>query len=756
LLFTVVFSSGTAALVEAASPRGATGGGGSTCFVSPASAFLTRSTRCCSTMGVVVPQQHQHQRQSSSSPLHVMSIPPDKKKKAATSPSSSKNRSQTAAASSSSPKRRNKISSLFPLLENDDDLDENEICTTTLPFFDVLNTENEFYGQSSSRHLDDDEDTLEVDADLFEDSATTLMMQEEADGGEYAQFEREEASILEEREARLFVDEFGIQRKIETCILIGVEDVSKLRRKEQEDRKSLLQSSSSSAASLNDYASRSSTMFFDDASRIQKSDSGNNIGNDNDVYFTLDESMTEMAELIRTAGMEIVGEITQRLNEVNPKTYIGSGKVTEAMDLLKQKGSCTVVFDAELTPRQQKHLENIFNKKLLQNDFLGAGGDEAEIKVLDRTALILDIFAQHAKTREGKLQVDLALHEYRKPRLTKMWTHLERQSGAGGVGLRGPGESQLEIDKRLLRDRITVLQQKIDDVQKHRSMHRRGRERLGLPLLSLVGYTNAGKSSLLNYLTKAGVMAESILFATLDPTTRKVQLPGYKTHPQVLMTDTVGFIQKLPTQLVAAFRATLEEVQDADVLIHVIDVSNPTWRKQERAVMSVLNDIDAADKPIVRVLNKMDLLDPIEQEQLQYEASILNTDRSSSNSNNIVSNQFTVAVSALTGFGLQDFVAVVEEALTCMLVPIVMQLPYALGQELSAIHEQGHVQVIDYRSKGTYVEALVPRAIATRLDKYSVPRGATPSSINEDEERSAPSKNGEDEIDWVAVGRGRH
>jgi GTP-binding GTPase N-terminal/GTP-binding GTPase Middle Region len=256
--------------------------------------------------------------------------------------------------------------------------------------------------------------------------------------------ERDEANVLEEREDRLYVDQDGIKRKVETCILVGVENLTAKRNNQQ---------------------------------------SSNN-------FFTLDESMTEMRELIKTAGLELVGEVTQRLNQVNPKTYIGTGKVIEAKDLLNQYDSCTVVFDAELTPGQQKALENALNKNLIQNDFLVS---DREIKVVDRTALILDIFAQHAKTREGRLQVDLALHEYRKPRLTRMWTHLERQSGAGGVGLRGPGESQLEIDKRLLRDRIIVLRQKIDDVQKQRDIHRRGRERMGLPILSLVGYTNAGK-----------------------------------------------------------------------------------------------------------------------------------------------------------------------------------------------------------------------------------------------------------------------
>jgi len=294
--------------------------------------------------------------------------------------------------------------------------------------------EDEQEEKSSFFEYDDDEYNALQDADLTE-------------------FAREEADMLEEREDRLYVDEDGIKRKIETCILVGVEDLSAKRKS----------------------GKRKKLNVYDDPSERD---------NDSDAVFSLEESMAEMRELVKTAGMELVGEITQRLNEVNPKTYIGSGKVQEALELMKEHDSCTICFDAELTPGQQRALENAFNQKTLQNDFLV---QEGEIKVVDRTALILDIFAQHAKTREGKLQVDLALHEYRKPRLTRMWTHLERQSGAGGVGLRGPGESQLEIDKRLLRDRIITLKQKIDDVQKQRAMHRRGRERMGLPVLSVVG-----------------------------------------------------------------------------------------------------------------------------------------------------------------------------------------------------------------------------------------------------------------------------
>ena len=230
-------------------------------------------------------------------------------------------------------------------------------------------------------------------------------------------------------------------------------------------------------------------------------------------------------------------------------------------------------------------------------------------------------------------------------------------------------------------------------------------------------------------------MAESMLFATLDPTTRKVQLPGLKTSPSVLLTDTVGFVQKLPTQLVAAFRATLEEVQEADVLIHVIDVSNPTWEKQERAVLSVLDDMNAANKPIVRVLNKIDLLDPETAEYLKYEAAL--TDN-------------TVAVSSLRGDGMNDFVAVTEDALQDLLVPIEVEIPYSKGDELNAVHEQGHVEVVDYRQKGTYVVANVPRSLANRLEPFSLNRS------DDSVRQSEGTDSDEDDIDWVALGRGRH
>jgi len=495
---------------------------------------------------------------------------------------------------------------------------------------------------------------------------------------------RDDEDIQTEREDRLY---WNNSRVVETCILVGVDDISETRR------------------------------CVDGST------------------FTMDESMNEMRELIQTAGMKVVGEIRQRMQEPNPRTYIGTGKLIETEQLAKLCNAATIVFDAELTPGQQKSLENTLNKQLLQNDFLATDKKEQEIKILDRTALILDIFAQHAKTKEGKLQVDLALHEYRKPRLTKLWTHLERQAGSGGyVGLRGPGESQLEMDKRLIRDRITLLKKKIDAISKQRHLHRKGRT--GLPILALVGYTNSGKTTLLNYLTRAGALAENMLFATLDPTTRKVKLPGYKTHPEVLLTDTVGFIQKLPTQLIAAFRATLEEVREADVLIHVMDVSNPTWKKQEASVLRVLEEIGvASNKPIVRVLNKIDLLP--NAEDIKYEAAMVPS---------------SVAVSSLTGDAMEDFVAHVEDALSEQLIPIEVEIPFSNGEELNTIHEVGNVEIIDYRSTGTYIVARVPIAIANRLKRFSV----TDLSIAASSTTYESSSSANDEIDWVAIGRGRH
>ncbi len=417
--------------------------------------------------------------------------------------------------------------------------------------------------------------------------------------------------------------------------------------------------------------------------------------------FTLEESMTEMRELANTAGLSVQAEVTQRLNDPNPRTYIGTGKVAEIANLCASTGICTVVFDGELSPRQLKHLENSFGAREVL-----AGETEGGIKVVDRTALILDIFAQRARTAEGQLQVELALHVYRAPRLTKLWTHLERQSGAGGVGLRGPGERQLEIDKRLLRDKINSLQKKIDEVSKQRELHRRGRGTAGLPILSLVGYTNAGKSTLLNYLTSAGVFAEDALFATLDPTTRKVSLPT-KAGTEVLLTDTVGFIQKLPTTLVAAFRATLEEVNEADVLVHVVDVSNPLWEKQTAAVATVLDEIGCGDKPVITVFNKIDLVG-FGTEDLVGGAAEVKGD--------------CVAISSTTGAGMQNFFEAVESALDGLLAPVDVLLPYGGdGSELlNAVHDAGVVDEADYAEDGVRLKGRAPRALAGKLRRFAV------------------------------------
>ncbi len=288
--------------------------------------------------------------------------------------------------------------------------------------------------------------------------------------------------------------------------------------------------------------------------------------------------MAELRLLADTAGLNVVGESTQNLDQPHPDTYIGSGKVEEIKALAEETLTDVVIFDTELSPRHQRELEEKFQNR---------------IRVLDRTALILDIFAQHASTREGILQVELAQYEYRLPRLTRAWTHLARQAGgasgrsgsAGGVGLRGPGETQLEVDRREIRTRISSLKAELEKVRAHRSRYRSQRKRSQIPIVALVGYTNAGKSTLLNYLSHSNVYVANQLFATLDPTTRRVQLPD---NHWVLFTDTVGFIQKLPTQLIAAFRATLEEITEADLLLHMVDITHPNalaqWKAPKHAV----------------------------------------------------------------------------------------------------------------------------------------------------------------------------
>lgn len=307
-------------------------------------------------------------------------------------------------------------------------------------------------------------------------------------------------------------------------------------------------------------------------------------------------SLDELALLAETAGAVVVGRTVQRLDSPHAATYIGKGKLEEVVSLRPSLGYTLVVFDDELTPTQQRNLEN-------------AG----KVKVIDRTALILDIFASRARTREGQLQVELAQHEYLLPRLAGQWSHLERMEGA--IGSRGPGETQLETDRRLIRGRIKHLKDQLEAVRRHRTLYRRRRSRTGIPVLALVGYTNAGKSTLMRTLSGADVLVENKLFATLDPVTRRIRLPS---GTPALLTDTVGFIQKLPTHLVAAFRATLEELTDADVLLHVLDVTHPNAAQQSQTVEETIESLGAGDRPRVTVLNKVDLLeDPETHKRVQ-------------------------------------------------------------------------------------------------------------------------------------------
>jgi GTPase len=400
--------------------------------------------------------------------------------------------------------------------------------------------------------------------------------------------------------------------------------------------------------------------------------------------FSVQESLAELAQLASTANLEVVGQGIQRLETINPATYIGSGKVEEIQQLQHDLGFDLVIFDDELSPAQLRNLE-----------------EAIEAKILDRTALILDIFAQHAHTREGALQVELAQYTYRLPRLTRQWTHLSRQT-VGGVGLRGPGETQLEVDRREIGRRMVHLKQELEQVRQQRGLQRRQRRKHGLPVIAIVGYTNAGKSTLLNALSGADVLVEDKLFATLDPTTRRVTLPSGK---EALFTDTVGFIQKLPTELVAAFRATLEEVQEADLLLLVVDVTDSNLLAKVIAVEEVLHQLAADDKPIVLALNKVDLVDP----ELEL--------RSAGNRFFTPSNDLTelrakylqvLSVSAQQSVGLAELLAAVEGVLVNQMVELEVVLPYASGDLLNLWHTQGVIESQSFREDGTHVRGRLP------------------------------------------------
>ena len=349
--------------------------------------------------------------------------------------------------------------------------------------------------------------------------------------------------------------------------------------------------------------------------------------------WSAEASMAELDALAYTAGANVVGKLVQKMKAPSNIQYLGKGKLEELQKLKEKLNYDTVIIDDELSPQQQQNLE----------DFL-------QTKVIDRIALILDIFAKRARTHEGKLQVELAQYEYNLPRLTGKWRHLERLGA--GIGTRGPGESQLETDKRLMRQRITRLKKQIEEIRQQRDLYRQKRKRSGIPIVALVGYTNSGKSTLLNALSKAKVLAKNELFSTLDPTTRRLVVNDNRA---ILLTDTVGFIRKLPPTLIAAFRATLEELSEADLLIHVVDLTSHNAAEQCSTVESILKDLDLTEKPRITAMNKIDLLLPVDQkweetQALEYIAG--QTDAPAPN---------TVLVSAVKRWGFSKLLALISQ-----------------------------------------------------------------------------------------------
>jgi GTP-binding protein HflX len=411
-----------------------------------------------------------------------------------------------------------------------------------------------------------------------------------------------------------------------------------------------------------------------------------------DTLWDAHDSLDELAALARTAGAEVIGSAVQRLPRPNSALYIGRGRANELASLRAELDLDLLIVDDELSPTQQRNLEAL-----------------TEMRVIDRTALILDIFAQHARTREGQLQVELAQLEYRLPRLTGRGKDLSRVgggsrgSGGGGVGgaigVRGPGETKLEIDRRRIRSRIAEVRRSLEGVRQQRAQQRSQRAAQAIPTVAIVGYTNAGKSTLFNALTSARVTAENKLFATLDPTTRQVALPGGQ---QVLLSDTVGFIQKLPTTLVAAFRATLEEVVEADALLEVVDVTHENAVEQSQTVNDVLEELGAAGKPRITALNKIDLLDdPASVDTAIYPNA--------------------VAVSAITGQGLEPLLEKIGAVLTEDMLYIRALAPYSRGDLLEQWRRRGRVLRQKETEDGTLVEGLAPRAIAAALAPYRLP-----------------------------------
>ena len=403
--------------------------------------------------------------------------------------------------------------------------------------------------------------------------------------------------------------------------------------------------------------------------------------------WSAEDSLEELATLAETVDVEVVGAASQKLGHPHPGTYVGKGKLDEIKALRDELDYNLLMVDGELTPAQQRNLETAL-----------------ELKIIDRTALILDVFARRAQTREGRLQVELAQLQYRLPRLTRMWSHLSRQS-QGGVGLRGPGETQLESDRRMANQRISFLKDQLVDVHAHRERYRKQRKKAPIAVVSLVGYTNAGKSTLLNQITGADVVAEDKLFATLDPTTRRVTLPGGR---EVLLTDTVGFINNLPTQLIAAFRATLEEIEEATMLVHVVDLTHPNAPEQTVTVHETLEELGVDDRPVVYALNKIDAVAPEHLENLDAVKTELGIEGDA------------VAISAEKGINIEELLARIEQTLEREegFTSVTVTIPYDRSDLVERFHTQGHVLERDFTEQGTVISGSLPSRELSRFEPF--------------------------------------
>jgi len=405
----------------------------------------------------------------------------------------------------------------------------------------------------------------------------------------------------------------------------------------------------------------------------------------------LHDSLEELRELANSAGAEVVDTVTQKLPKPTAPYYIGRGKAESIKESCRDQQVTSVIFDDELSPAQGRNLENLFARK-----------------VLDRTQLILDIFAQRARSREGRLQIELAQLQYLLPRLTRMWHHLSRQTG--GIGTRGPGETQLEVDRRRVQERIARLERELEAVRKTRAIQRESRKRHQWPVAAVVGYTNAGKSTLLNLLTGADVVTENKLFATLDPTTRSLVLPNKQ---RVLLTDTVGFLRKLPHTLIESFKATLEEVSEADLLIHIVDLSHPRVDEQMEAVDGVIKELEAYGKQTLIVFNKIDNLPPPSPDY----GVAGNRELAESYMKRFPG---SVAISARTGEGVNKLVQALEDALASWRLRSRFRIPANESALIAEIHRVGHVLELRYEGNDALIVAHVPPDLAQKLERYAM------------------------------------